>query len=50
MLIQAVCGVLQVPHYKGDLNKANIYPKRRASLFKKFGVIDQLLSTNKMQD
>ena len=37
-------------HYKGDLNKANIYPKRRASLFKKFGVIDQLLSTNKMQD
>ena len=37
-------------HYKGDLNKANIYPKRRASLFKKFGVIDKLLNTNKMQD
>ena len=31
-------------HYKGDLNKANIYPKRRAKLFKKFGVIDKLLN------
>ena len=31
-------------HYKGDLNKANIYPKRRATLFKKFGVIDKLLN------
>ena len=30
-------------HYKGDLNKANIYPKRRAKLFKKFGVLDQSL-------
>lgn len=27
-------------HYKGDLNKANIYPKRRAKLFKKFGLTD----------
>lgn len=25
-------------HYKGDLNKANIQPKRRLSLFKKFGL------------
>ena len=31
-------------HYSGDLNKANIYPKRRAKLFKKFGVIDKLLN------
>ena len=31
-------------HYNGDLNKANIYPKRRAKLFKKFGVIDKLLN------
>ena len=31
-------------HYKGDLNQANIYPKRRAALFKKFGVIDRLLN------
>lgn len=31
-------------HYKGDLNKANIYPKRRAKLFKKFAVIDKLLN------
>jgi alkane 1-monooxygenase len=31
-------------HYKGDLNKANIYPKRRAKLFKKFGVVDQSLA------
>lgn len=31
-------------HYKGDLNKANIYPKRRAKLFKKFGVVDRLLN------
>lgn len=30
-------------HYQGDLNKANIYPSRRAKLFKKFGVIDKLL-------
>ncbi|MEC7121194.1 MAG: alkane 1-monooxygenase [Pseudomonadota bacterium] len=26
-------------HYKGDLHKANIYPKRRAKLFAKFGVV-----------
>ncbi len=32
-----------VDHYKGDLNKANIYPKRRAKIFKKFGVVDQSL-------
>ncbi len=32
-----------VDHYKGDLNKANIYPKRRAKLFKKFGGVDQTL-------
>ena len=31
-------------HYKGDLNKASIYPKRRASIFKKFGVVDKLLN------
>ena len=31
-------------HYEGDLNKANIYPKRRAKIFKKFGVIDRLLN------
>ncbi len=31
-------------HYEGDLNKANIYPKRRAAIFKKFGVIDKLLN------
>ncbi|WP_173910868.1 alkane 1-monooxygenase [Acinetobacter sp. Marseille-Q1618] len=31
-------------HYNGDLNKANIYPKRRAKLFKKFGVVDKLLN------
>ena len=30
-------------HYKGDLNKANISPKRRAKIFEKFGVIDKLL-------
>lgn len=30
-------------HYKGDLNKANIYPKRRAKIFKKFGVADQTI-------
>ena len=30
-------------HYQGDLNRANIYPKRRASIFKKFGVVDKLL-------
>lgn len=34
-------------HYQGDLNKANIYPKRRAKLFKKFGVIDRLLTSTK---
>lgn len=27
-------------HYKGDLSKANILPKRRAAIFKKFGVKD----------
>jgi len=31
-------------HYKGDLNKANIHPKRRASIFKKFGVVDHLFN------
>jgi alkane 1-monooxygenase len=31
-------------HYRGDLNKANIHPKRRAKIFKKFGVIDKLLN------
>ncbi|OTG65077.1 alkane 1-monooxygenase [Acinetobacter silvestris] len=31
-------------HYRGNLNKANIHPKRRAQIFKKFGVIDKLLS------
>ena len=31
-------------HYGGDLNKANIHPKRRAKIFKKFGVLDKLLS------
>ncbi len=31
-------------HYQGDLNKANIHPKRRTKLFKKFGVLDKLLS------
>lgn len=30
-----------VDHYKGDLNRANIYPKARARLFAKFGGIDQ---------
>ena len=29
-------------HYKGDLNKANIFPKRRAQLMAKFAVEDQL--------
>ncbi|MCU4412570.1 alkane 1-monooxygenase [Acinetobacter sp. WU_MDCI_Axc73] len=32
-------------HYKGDLNKANIYPKRRAKIFAKFGLVDQSLQT-----
>ncbi|MBJ9985094.1 alkane 1-monooxygenase [Acinetobacter sp. S40] len=32
-------------HYKGDLNKANIYPKRRAKLFAKFGLVDKSLQT-----
>ena len=32
-------------HYKGDLNKANISPKRRAKIFKKFGAVDQSLET-----
>lgn len=27
-------------HYQGDLTKANIHPKRRASIFKKFAVSD----------
>lgn len=31
-------------HYQGDLNKANIHPKRRAKIFQKFGVIDRLLN------
>jgi alkane 1-monooxygenase len=31
-------------HYEGDLNKANIHPKRRAKIFKKFGVVDRLLN------
>ncbi|OTG82860.1 alkane 1-monooxygenase [Acinetobacter sp. ANC 4648] len=31
-------------HYQGDLSKANIHPKRRAKIFKTFGVIDKLLS------
>jgi alkane 1-monooxygenase len=30
-------------HYKGDLNKANISPKRRAKIFKKFGAVDKSL-------
>lgn len=30
-------------HYHGDLNKANIHPKRRAAIFKKFAVNDQSL-------
>ncbi len=34
-------------HYKGDLNKANIFPKRRARIFKKFGVVDKLLNIAK---
>ena len=29
-------------HYQGDLNKANIYPKRRAELMQKFNVIDEV--------
>ncbi len=37
-------------HYNGDLNKANIYPKRRASLFKKFGVIDKSMNSPKNED
>lgn len=31
-------------HYKGDLNKANIYPKRRTTILKKFGVVDRLFN------
>ncbi|OAL79296.1 alkane 1-monooxygenase [Acinetobacter sp. SFB] len=31
-------------HYEGDLNKANIHPKRRAKIFKTFGVVDRLLN------
>lgn len=27
-------------HYKGDLNKANIFPKRRTQLMAQFGVVD----------
>lgn len=30
-------------HYEGDLNKANIYLKRRAKIFKKFAMMDQSL-------
>ena len=30
-------------HYQGDLNKANIHPKHRAKIFKKFGVVDRLI-------
>jgi alkane 1-monooxygenase len=30
-------------HYEGDLNKANIHPKRRAKIFKKFAMRDQSL-------
>lgn len=36
-------------HYQGDLNKANIYPKRRAKIFKKFAVIDKLLNRDKLE-
>lgn len=36
-------------HYQGDLNKANIYPKRRAKIFKKFTVIDKLLNRDKVE-
>ncbi|MCJ8146900.1 alkane 1-monooxygenase [Acinetobacter sp. A3.8] len=28
-------------HYQGDLNKANIHPKRRAELMQKFNVVDE---------
>jgi alkane 1-monooxygenase len=38
-----------VDHYKGDLNKANIYPKRRAKIFKKFGVVDQSLEQTSLE-
>lgn len=31
-------------HYQGDLNKANIFPKRRDAILKKFGVIDRLVN------
>ena len=31
-------------HYEGDLNKANIHSKRRAKIFKRFGVVDRLLN------
>lgn len=31
-------------HYQGDLNKANIDPKRRAKIFSQFAVIDRLIS------
>ena len=33
-----------VDHYQGDLNKANIHPAKRKSIFAKFGGIDRLLS------
>lgn len=36
-------------HYQGDLNKANIYPKRRAKILKKFAVIDKLLNRDKVE-
>ena len=32
-------------HYQGDLNRANIYPKRRTAIFKKFGVIDKFFAS-----
>lgn len=30
-------------HYQGDLSKANIHPKKREGIFKKFGIIDHLM-------
>ncbi|WP_202719596.1 alkane 1-monooxygenase [Acinetobacter baumannii] len=36
-------------HYKGDLNKANISPKRRAKIFKKFGVVDKSLEATQAE-
>lgn len=34
-------------HYKGDLSKANIYPKARARIFAKFGLKDPMLEQSK---